>query len=149
MASCRPKRLYTKLKVRADELQVGGPISGPHDAARAAERLIGDRAYEVFLVTYQNSQNCIFAYEEFTEGSITGVSVMPSAIIRNALLAGAVSIITYHQHPSGALNPSPQDEALWERIRLQAKLMDITVLDNFIITPEGYYSESDRRVVTW
>jgi DNA repair protein RadC len=124
-------------------------ITSPSQAALSAQKLIGDNAYETFLVTYQNAQNCIFAYEEFTQGSMTGVGIVPGSVIRSALLSGAVSLITYHQHPSGSLQPSAEDRQLWSKLGEMATMMDIKVLDNFILTSEGYFSETEGSPSGW
>lgn len=145
----KPRRLYTKLRASAPSLRTLPEISNPMAAAKAVSKLIGDRAYEVFVVLYLDARNRVFAWEELTEGNLTGVTVVTSSLIRNALLAGAVAIITVHQHPSGNLQPSPEDNLLWEKIRIQARLMDITVHDNLIVTREGFFAETERETMYW
>lgn len=136
----KPKRLYVKLRAQAPVL---GPVQSPRDAAEGARRLIGDRAYEVFLAMYLDTRNRVIGYDEFTEGSLSAVSVATNSVVRNALLVGALGIITAHQHPSGHLEPSPDDLTLWERLRRQCELMQIQLLDNLIVTQDGYYSEME------
>lgn len=148
MTQCKPKKLYVKLKAGTSDLPPLPPLKSPTDAVLAARKVIGDRAYEIFLVLYVNTKNCVFAYEEFTEGSMSGVTVHTSTIVRNAVLTGARAIITFHQHPSGDPAPSDDDFQLWNKLRRQAEVMDLVVLDNFVVTGDpfdGYYSESENE----
>lgn len=143
-ACAKPKRLVVERQGTGIKgLEAIPPFDGPTDAATAAAKLIGRRAYEVFLVMYLNVKNCVIGYEEFTDGSPDSVTIMSSGLIRNALLSGARAIITVHQHPSGDPTPSSDDMRLWERILRQAELMEILVLDNLIVTNDRYYSERE------
>ena len=80
---------------------------------------------------------------------MSGVSVVPASLIRNALLAGARALITIHQHPSGHLLPSDDDLRLWSKLSEQAKMMDIVVLDDFILAESGYYSRMEGTATSW
>jgi DNA repair protein RadC len=118
-------------------------VLSPNDAAQAALDLIGDNAYEVFLILYLDVRNVIIGYEELTEGSISGVSVNSSSVVRNALLAGAPAVVTVHNHPSGALDPSLEDRQLWARLKSELTALGITLLDNLIVGGSGFFSESE------
>lgn len=124
-------------------------VTGPDKAAEAAVRLIGARAYEVFLIMYLDTRNKVFAYEELTQNSIAEVTVDTASVVRNAVLAGAQGMITAHQHPSGSLEPSDPDRQLWRRLRDQADLMQIRLLDNLVITKDGYFSEGEMAATEW
>lgn len=118
-------------------------------AAKLAVTLLGDRAYESFLVMYLDVRNKLIGYEEMTEASPTGVSVHVPSIVRNALLAGAIGALSVHNHPSGALTPSADDTRLWAEMDLALKSQQITLVDNLIIAGDLYYSERDggpRRI---
>jgi DNA repair protein RadC len=65
-------------------------------------------------------------------------------LFKRAIDAQASSIILVHNHPSGNLNPSTEDDALTRRVVEGGKLLDIRVLDHVIISPIGYYSYSDE-----
>ncbi|MDP2607259.1 MAG: JAB domain-containing protein [Deltaproteobacteria bacterium] len=140
----KPKKLYVKLKAATSELPPLPPINTPSAVIGAAQKVIGDNAYETFLVLYLNNQNNVFAYEEFTDGGLSSVTVHPSTVIRNAVIIGARAIITVHQHPSGINTPSDDDLRLWKKLKEQADFMDLALLDNFIITDSGYYSEMEN-----
>ena len=143
-ACTKPSRLVVKRERTGAKLPAMA-IGGPVDAVRAARDLIANRAYEVFLVLYLNVRGCVAGYEELTMDSVSEVAVDSASLVRNALLSGSPAIITVHQHPSGSLEPSGADEHLWRQIREQCRIMGITVLDNFIVTEEGYFSEEEGR----
>ena len=149
MAACAKPRKMTVKWERTGAKLPPLKVRDPRSAAYAAAKLIGDNAYEVFLVMYLNSDNCVIGYEELTEDSLAGVSVNTASLVRNALLAGAFGIITAHQHPSGSLTPSRDDQVLWKRLRQQAELMQIPVLDNLIVTEDGYYTEQEEVESSW
>lgn len=147
-----PTRLAKKLVVeqRKGELPAMGRVMGPQTAVAAIDRLIGERAYEHFLALYVDIKNTIFAYDEFTSGGIGSVYVQPETIVRNALLVGAVGVITAHQHPSGDPEPSHGDQETWAKINTLLKALSLTALDHLVVArnEQGevvYYSFAEGR----
>jgi DNA repair protein RadC len=110
---------------------------------------IGKRANEMFLAVYLNVHNVIVGFSEYTMGSPHEVSVDPSGMFRDALLAGAAAIITVHQHPSGKARPSDADELLWERIRQIGKLIGVPIVDNIVLGEDEFYSEGENRMTSY
>lgn len=80
-------------------------------------------------------------------GGITGTVVDARIILVGALLNNATSIILAHNHPSGSLKPSPQDEMLTQKIKQAAAFHDIAIVDHLIITADGYFSMSDEGML--
>ena len=80
-------------------------------------------------------------------GGITGTVADPRVIFKKALAEDAVSIIIFHNHPSGNLQPSRADEALTAHIVQAAKLFDIRLLDHLIVSEEGYFSFADEGLI--
>lgn len=78
------------------------------------------------------------------QGGLSATAVDPKIIIREALLSNAASLMIFHNHPSGALKPSSQDEALTQKIVAAAKLFDLRVLDHIIVGHHNYYSFNDE-----
>lgn len=119
-------------------------ITKPSDAVGAIRTLIGDNAYESLITLYLNVGNTIIGYDVATMHDVAAVSVSPHGVFRTALVAGAVGFITAHQHPSGNTSPSSADRTLWRRLREIGKMLEIAVLDNLIVTVDGYYSEMEH-----
>lgn len=98
---------------------------------------------EIFAVLFLNNANKINHFEIISEGGITGTIADPRIILKKALEHDATSIVLCHNHPSGNLKPSRQDEQLTAKIKEAARYHDIQVLDHIIVSDEGYYSFAD------
>lgn len=105
------------------------------------------KQHEVFAVVFLNRGNRINHYEIISEGGITGTVADPRIIMRKALENDAVNLILCHNHPSGNLKPSRQDEELTRKIQEAARLFDINVLDHIIVSNEGYFSFADEGIL--
>ena len=103
--------------------------------------------HEVFGIVFLNQANKVKHYEIISEGGITGTVVDPRIIFKKALAEDAVSIILFHNHPSGNLKPSRADIDLTEKIMHGGKLFDIRVLDHIIVSEDGYFSFADEGLI--
>lgn len=86
----------------------------------------------------------MLGYSVISQGGTASTVVDIKMVFQTALLTNASCIILAHNHPSGNLQPSIEDNRLTDRIKEAAKLFDITVLDHIIITNESFYSFSDN-----
>ena len=99
---------------------------------------------ETFIVLYLNRANQVLGYSVISQGGTSNTTVDIKMVIQTALLANASCIMLAHNHPSGNLHPSSDDNRMTNRIIDAAKLFDISVLDHLIITNESYYSFTDN-----
>ena len=95
---------------------------------------------EYFLLITLNSSHEVIKIHEVTKGLLNRTLVHPREIFRRALLDNAASIIVAHNHPSGSVDPSPEDKEITTLINESARLMGITLLDHVIIGADNYYS---------
>jgi len=102
---------------------------------------------EQFKVMLLNRSNRVLGIYEVSTGGITGTVADPRVILAAALKANAVSIALAHNHPSGDLKPSRQDEALTQKIKNAGSFLDILVLDHVILSTESYYSFADEGLL--
>jgi DNA repair protein RadC len=102
---------------------------------------------EVFVVIFLNQGNKILHHEVISEGGITGTVADPRIILQKALEHNATAIILSHNHPSGNLKPSRQDELLTDKIKNAAAYFDIKVSDHIIVSSEGYFSFADEGLI--
>ena len=102
---------------------------------------------EQFKIMLLNRSNRVLGIYEVSTGGITGTVADPRVILTAALKANAVSIALAHNHPSGDLKPSRQDEALTQKIKNAASFLDILVLDHVILSTESYYSFADEGLL--
>lgn len=124
-----------------------GTIRNSREAAEHIRPLLADFHYEVFGVLYLVQAGWVKSFEIISEGGITSTVVDPRLIFRKAVELGAVSIVAFHNHPSGSLRPSKADEALTQKLAQGAKLLDIKLLDHIIISEKGYFSTADAGLI--
>ncbi len=89
----------------------------------------------------------MIAFEELFRGTIDGASVHPREVVRRALHHNAAAVILAHNHPSGVAEPSRSDEHLTERLREALSLVDIRVLDHFVVGDGAPVSFAERGLL--
>lgn len=89
--------------------------------------------HEVFVALWLNSQNALITTEELFRGTLTSTAVFPREVVKSALLHNAGAVILAHNHPSGHAEPSAADLALTEGLKRALALIDVKVLDHFIV----------------
>jgi DNA repair protein RadC len=124
-----------------------GYIRNSREGAEYIRPLLADFHYEVFGVLYLAQAGWIKSFEIVSEGGITSTVVDPRVIFRKAIETGAVSIIVFHNHPSGNIRPSKADEALTQKLVHGAKYLDIKLLDHVVIGEKGYFSFADEGML--
>jgi len=101
-------------------------------------------AREEFVVLMLDRSNRVLGYQLLSKGGISGTVADIRLIFSVALEALASSIILAHNHPSGNLKPSEADLSLTRKVKEASKVIDIVLLDHFILTKEGHYSFADE-----
>ncbi len=99
---------------------------------------------ESFRVVYLNRANRILGFQTISEGGTSATIVDNKMIFAGALLFNAHSIIMCHNHPSGNLIPSPEDDIITRKAKSAGEILNIRVLDHLIISADGYYSYNDE-----
>jgi DNA repair protein RadC len=103
---------------------------------------------EKFVAMYLNRANRVLGVYELSNGGISGTVVDIRLLLSVALKTAASGIILCHNHPSGNLQPSTQDEEITKKIIAASKLLDITILDHMIVSPENsFYSFAEEGVL--
>ncbi|NTV72506.1 MAG: DNA repair protein RadC, partial [Azonexaceae bacterium] len=95
--------------------------------------ILRSKEYEVFCCVFLDAQNRVIAVEELFRGTLTQTSVYPREIIKRALAHNAAALILAHNHPSGVAEPSQADRSLTRSLAGALALVDIRVLDHFIV----------------
>ena len=105
------------------------------DAVRDYLQLqLGSRPHEIFAVMFLDSQHRLIVLEELFRGTLTQTSVYPREVVVRALALNAASVVLAHNHPSGTAQPSRADEALTQTLKAALGLVDVRVLDHFVVT---------------
>jgi DNA repair protein RadC len=108
---------------------------------------LGGRAHEVFLAVLLDAQNRVIAEEELFRGTLTQTSVYPREVVKCALRHNAAAVIFAHNHPSGVAEPSQADQTLTETLRRSLALVDVRVLDHFVVGREEVASFAERGLL--
>ena len=108
---------------------------------------LGSREYEVFVVVFLDTQNRVVAIEELFRGSLKETSVYPREVVKRALAHNAAALIFAHNHPSGVAEPSRADEAITQALKQALALVDVRVLDHFIVAAGGGVSLAERGLI--
>lgn len=103
-----------------------------------------DLTHEEFWVLLLNNRMAVIKAECISKGGITGTVVDARMVFKLALESMATSMMLFHNHPSGTLNPSDSDLKITKEICAAGKLLNINVLDHIIISHQGYYSFIDE-----
>ena len=102
---------------------------------------------EQFNILLVNRANKVLGVYKVSTGGITGTVADPRQIFAAALKANACGLVLAHNHPSGTLKPSKQDEQLTSKMKEAGSFLDIKVLDHLIVTSESYYSFADEGLL--
>ena len=100
---------------------------------------------EAYVILYLNAANEIIGYYKHTIGGITQSILDPRIVFSVAVTSLSTSIIISHNHPSGKVTPSPEDEQLTKQIQQAGMLLKIRLLDHVIVTKNDYYSFNDHN----
>lgn len=102
---------------------------------------------EVFAALFLDAQNHLIAFEELFHGTLTQTSVFPREVVKAALQHNAASIMFVHNHPSGVAEPSAADETLTQALKEALALVDVRVLDHFIVGGTSQLSFAEHGLI--
>jgi DNA repair protein RadC len=117
----------------AHSLSRAEPLRDPAAAAEYIALSLRGRPVEVFAAAFLDTRHRLIAFDELFEGTIDGASVYPREVVRRALEHHAAAVIIAHNHPSGVAEPSAADIAITVRLREALALVDVRLLDHFIV----------------
>jgi DNA repair protein RadC len=108
---------------------------------------LGSRNFEAFAVMFLDAQNRLLKFEEMFRGTLTQTSVYPREIVKRAIEVGASAVIFAHNHPSGMADPSQADERLTQTLKSALLLVDVRVLDHFVVGASEVVSFAERGLL--
>jgi len=130
-----------------EKLKEGAALTSPGAVRDYLRLAIGAREYEVFVCVWLDAQHRVVAIEEPFRGTLTQTSVYPREIVKAALAVNAAAVIFAHNHPSGAAQPSQADELLTRSLKEALALVDVKVLDHFIVAGNQAISFAERGLL--
>ena len=130
-----------------DDLRSASALTSPGAVRDYLRLAIAEREHEVFVCLWLDAQHRVTACEELFRGTLTQTSVYPREIVKAALKANAAAVIFAHNHPSGAAQPSQADELLTRNLKDALALVDVKVLDHFVVAGNQALSFAERGLL--
>lgn len=130
-----------------ESLQRGNPLADPAATRRYLISRLRDLPQEVFCCLYLDNRHRVIVFEELFQGTLDGASVHPREVLRKALGHNAAALIFAHNHPSGVAEPSDADRRLTQRLKDALALVDIRVLDHFVVGDGDAVSFAERGLL--
>ncbi len=127
--------------------QPGLELPSPNHTRDYLRMLLAERKAEVFGCVYLDNQHRVIEAKELFQGTIDGASVYPRVVVQQALTINAAAVMFFHNHPSGVAEPSHADEAITRRLKDALALVDIRVLDHFVVTAGESVSFAERGLL--
>ena len=130
-----------------EKISNGSALSSPTAVREFLRLKLQALPHEVFLVLFLDAQNRVIESEELFRGTLTQTSVYPREVVKRALHHNAGAVIFAHNHPSGVAEPSHADESLTQALKQALALVDVRVLDHFIVAGSGVLSFAERGLI--
>lgn len=130
-----------------ERLQRGETLGSPSETRRFLLARLRDYPHEVFACLLLDNRHRVIAFEELFRGTIDAASVYPREVVKLALARNAAALIIAHNHPSGVAEPSRADERLTQRLKEALALVDIRLLDHFVIGDGDVVSFAERGLL--
>jgi DNA repair protein RadC len=130
-----------------EEAKTRSALTSPGAVRDYLRLALGTRQHEVFVCIWLDAQHRVIACQEAFRGTLTQTSVYPREIVKSALAANAAAVIFAHNHPSGAAQPSQADELLTRNLREALGLVEVKVLDHFIVAGAQAISFAERGLL--
>lgn len=131
----------------AQGLQERPAMQSPDQVGDYLRLKLGALSYECFAVLFLDTQGRLIAMEEMFRGTLSQAAVYPREVLQRALHHGAAAVILAHNHPSGVAEPSQHDRVLTERLVAALALVDIRVLDHFVVSASETVSMAARGLL--
>lgn len=135
------------LRQLRSQMQHGPVMSQPQVIRDWLKLYFAGLENEVFAVLYLNAQHALINAETLFRGSLMQTTVYPREVVKGALAHNAAAIVLCHNHPSGVAAPSQADELLTRRLIQALDLVDVRVLDHFVIGGDQVVSFAERGLI--
>ncbi|WP_199482159.1 RadC family protein [Vibrio owensii] len=119
-------------------------LTSPEMVKLFCRNSLAAKEHEVFGVIFLDNQHRVRSSAELFTGTVDAASVYPREVVKRALAENAAAVILYHNHPSGVAEPSQADRRITRRLIDALALIDVKVLDHFVVSFEGAVSFAER-----
>ncbi len=132
-----------------EEIKLTDSLSNPKAVRDYLKTALARLPHEVFVAVFLTAQNRAIAVEELFRGTLTQTSVYPREVVKRALAHNAAAVILAHNHPSGEASPSHADRTLTRTLAEALALIDVKVLDHFIVAPGASMSFAEQGLLNF
>ncbi len=130
-----------------ESLPCGETIRSPSDTESFLKARMQHLDHELFCCLFLDNRHRVLRFDELFRGTIDGTSVYPREVVKEALGVNAAAVILAHNHPSGVAEPSQADERITKRLKSALELVDIRLLDHFIVGDGAATSLASRGLL--
>jgi len=130
-----------------EELRRDCSLTTPGSVRDYLRLFFNGQEYESFVVLFLDAQTRLIVAKELFRGTLTQTSVYPREIVKEALLENAAAVIFAHNHPSGVATPSSADKTLTSVLKQALSLVDVKVVDHFIVAGASSLSFAERGLL--
>ena len=130
-----------------ESLRRGSALTSPRATRDYLMARLRAYPHEVFASLFLDNRHQVIEYEELFTGTIDGASVHPREVVKRALYHNAAAVIFAHNHPSGVAEPSKADRGITSRLSAALALIDVRVLDHFVIGDGEVVSFAERGLL--
>jgi len=130
-----------------EKLKQGVALTSPQAVRDYLRLRLHNRPHEVFIGVFLDAQNRVLATDDLFSGTLTQTSVYAREVVKRALYHNAAAVIFAHNHPSGVAEPSRSDELLTANLKRALALVEVKVLDHFVVGADSSLSFAERGLL--
>jgi DNA repair protein RadC len=130
-----------------EKLKERSALTSPGAVRDYLRLTLGRKDEEIFVCLWLDAQHKVITVEEAFRGTLTQTSVYPREIVKKAIRWNAAAVIFAHNHPSGVAQPSQADELLTRNLKDALALVEVKVLDHFIVAGNQAISFAERGLL--
>jgi DNA repair protein RadC len=127
--------------------KVGAALSSPSSVKDYLRLQMATLEHEEFFIIYLNTQHQVIKCESLFRGTVNQTSVYPREVVKRALAVNSSAVMFAHNHPSGVAEPSQSDQLLTDALKQALNLVDVRVLDHFIVAGQDCMSFAERGLI--
>ncbi len=139
--------LQAARRVLSSKVRRGSTMTSPEVVKDYLRLQFGELEHEVFVVVFLDAQHRLICAKEMFRGTVSQTSVYPREVVKAGLGVNAAAVLLAHNHPSGSSEPSRADEYLTQTLKAALALVDIRVLDHFVVAADSVCSFAQRGLL--
>lgn len=142
------RAIYRAMRLLEGRLRKpGATMNSPGEVRQFLTLRLAQEEREVFAALWLDAQHCLIAADDLFVGTLWQTSVYPREVVKRCLQLNAAAVIFAHNHPSGVAEPSQSDRLLTDALKQSLAMIDVRVLDHFIVAGNRVLSFAERGLL--